>query len=178
MYHFCVSESHALTHVSWPSYSGHPGGLKLWCVCLFAEGILNITTMVCGSKRARPWSDWWKTSNTWPWDSSPSLRNRGGRTCFLTYLPSMRQCFFQSDWFFPLILHNCRLKPVQKVEGITNGMSSGSGQQQQQQSSGLSDISTQVQQYQQFLGESQYQHTIKQHLEIHSLLFWKIELNR
>uniref|UniRef100_A0A9J8CKQ3 Regulatory factor X, 1a (influences HLA class II expression) n=2 Tax=Cyprinus carpio TaxID=7962 RepID=A0A9J8CKQ3_CYPCA len=47
-----------------------------------------------------------------------------------------------------------RLKPVQKVEGITNGMSSGSGQQQQQQqSSGLSDISTQVQQYQQFLGE-------------------------
>ncbi|KAL0198406.1 hypothetical protein M9458_006946, partial [Cirrhinus mrigala] len=44
------------------------------------------------------------------------------------------------------------LKPVQKVEGITNGMSSGSGQQQQQQqSSGLSDISTQVQQYQQFL---------------------------
>ncbi|XP_026072003.1 MHC class II regulatory factor RFX1-like isoform X4 [Carassius auratus] len=45
-----------------------------------------------------------------------------------------------------------RLKPVQKVEGITNGMSSGSGQQQQ--SSGLSDISTQVQQYQQFLDAS------------------------
>ncbi|XP_057202033.1 MHC class II regulatory factor RFX1a isoform X2 [Triplophysa rosa] len=47
-----------------------------------------------------------------------------------------------------------RLKPVQKVEGITNGMSSGSGQQQQQQGSGLSDISTQVQQYQQFLDAS------------------------
>ncbi|XP_051569670.1 MHC class II regulatory factor RFX1-like isoform X2 [Myxocyprinus asiaticus] len=48
-----------------------------------------------------------------------------------------------------------RLKPVQKVEGITNSMSSGSGQQQQQQqSSGLSDISTQVQQYQQFLDAS------------------------
>ncbi|KAK7174336.1 hypothetical protein R3I93_001523 [Phoxinus phoxinus] len=48
-----------------------------------------------------------------------------------------------------------RLKPVQKVEGITNGMSSGSGQQQQQQqNSGLSDISTQVQQYQQFLDAS------------------------
>uniref|UniRef100_A0A673MN46 MHC class II regulatory factor RFX1-like n=1 Tax=Sinocyclocheilus rhinocerous TaxID=307959 RepID=A0A673MN46_9TELE len=47
-----------------------------------------------------------------------------------------------------------RLKPVQKVEGITNGMLSGSGQQQQQQSSGLSDISTQVQQYQQFLDAS------------------------
>ncbi|XP_043091755.1 DNA-binding protein RFX2-like [Puntigrus tetrazona] len=48
-----------------------------------------------------------------------------------------------------------RWKPVQKVEGITNGMSSGSGQQQQQQqSSGLSDISTQVQQYQQFLDAS------------------------
>ncbi|XP_059413612.1 MHC class II regulatory factor RFX1-like isoform X6 [Carassius carassius] len=45
-----------------------------------------------------------------------------------------------------------RLKPVHKVEGITNGMSSGSGQQQQ--SSGLSDISTQVQQYQQFLDAS------------------------
>ncbi|XP_055050685.1 MHC class II regulatory factor RFX1a isoform X4 [Misgurnus anguillicaudatus] len=45
-----------------------------------------------------------------------------------------------------------RLKPVQKVEGITNGMSSG--QQQQQQNSGLSDISTQVQQYQQFLDAS------------------------
>lgn len=57
--------------------------------------------------------------------------------------------------FLSLVLSPWRLKPVQKVEGITNGMSSGSGpQQQQQQSSGLSDISTQVQQYQQFLGES------------------------
>ncbi|XP_046722723.1 MHC class II regulatory factor RFX1a isoform X3 [Silurus meridionalis] len=47
-----------------------------------------------------------------------------------------------------------RLKPVQKMEGMTNGMSSGAGQQQQQQSSGLSDISAQVQQYQQFLDAS------------------------
>ncbi|XP_051995495.1 MHC class II regulatory factor RFX1-like isoform X2 [Xyrauchen texanus] len=47
-----------------------------------------------------------------------------------------------------------RLKPVQKMEGITNGMLSGSGQQQQQQNLGLSDISTQVQQYQQFLDAS------------------------
>ncbi|XP_072549254.1 MHC class II regulatory factor RFX1a isoform X2 [Salminus brasiliensis] len=48
-----------------------------------------------------------------------------------------------------------RLKPVQKVEGMTNGMSSGAGQQQQQQQgSGLSDISAQVQQYQQFLDAS------------------------
>uniref|UniRef100_A0A8B9GUD1 Regulatory factor X, 1a (influences HLA class II expression) n=1 Tax=Astyanax mexicanus TaxID=7994 RepID=A0A8B9GUD1_ASTMX len=46
-----------------------------------------------------------------------------------------------------------RLKPVQKVEGMTNGMSSGAGQQQQQ-GSGLSDISAQVQQYQQFLDAS------------------------
>ncbi|XP_062874931.1 MHC class II regulatory factor RFX1a isoform X6 [Trichomycterus rosablanca] len=49
-----------------------------------------------------------------------------------------------------------RLKPVQKVEGMTNGMS-GAGQQQQQQqqqTSGLSDISAQVQQYQQFLDAS------------------------
>lgn len=47
-----------------------------------------------------------------------------------------------------------RLKPVQKMEGMTNGMSSGAGQQQQQQASGLSDISAQVQQYQQFLGKN------------------------
>ncbi|XP_039627318.1 MHC class II regulatory factor RFX1a [Polypterus senegalus] len=44
-----------------------------------------------------------------------------------------------------------RLKPVQKVEGMTNGMALGN---QQQQSSGLSDISAQVQQYQQFLDAS------------------------
>ncbi|KAJ8254215.1 hypothetical protein COCON_G00208270, partial [Conger conger] len=42
-----------------------------------------------------------------------------------------------------------RLKPVQKVEGMTNGMALG-GQQQ----GGLSDISAQVQQYQQFLDAS------------------------
>lgn len=47
-----------------------------------------------------------------------------------------------------------RLKPVHKVEGMTNGTASGAGQQQQQQQgSGQVDISTQVQQYQQFLGE-------------------------
>lgn len=46
-----------------------------------------------------------------------------------------------------------RLKPVHKVEGMTNGTASGAGQQQQQQGSGQVDISTQVQQYQQFLGE-------------------------
>lgn len=40
------------------------------------------------------------------------------------------------------------------MEGMTNGMSSGAGQQQQQQTSGLSDISAQVQQYQQFLGKN------------------------
>ncbi|XP_069051728.1 MHC class II regulatory factor RFX1a isoform X6 [Lepisosteus oculatus] len=44
-----------------------------------------------------------------------------------------------------------RLKPVQKVEGMTNGMALGTGQQQ---GSGLSDISSQVQQYQQFLDAS------------------------
>ncbi|XP_030649269.1 MHC class II regulatory factor RFX1a [Chanos chanos] len=47
-----------------------------------------------------------------------------------------------------------RLKPVQKVEGMTNGMSSGAGQQQQQQGSSTSDISAQVQHYQQFLDAS------------------------
>ncbi|XP_034534369.1 MHC class II regulatory factor RFX1a isoform X4 [Notolabrus celidotus] len=49
-----------------------------------------------------------------------------------------------------------RLKPVHKVEGMTNGTASGTGQQQQQQQqgSGQVDISTQVQQYQQFLDAS------------------------
>ncbi|XP_071383957.1 MHC class II regulatory factor RFX1a [Centroberyx affinis] len=48
-----------------------------------------------------------------------------------------------------------RLKPVHKVEGMTNGTASGAGQQQQQQQgAGLVDISTQVQQYQQFLDAS------------------------
>ncbi|XP_044036311.1 MHC class II regulatory factor RFX1a isoform X7 [Siniperca chuatsi] len=47
-----------------------------------------------------------------------------------------------------------RLKPVHKVEGMTNGTASGAGQQQQQQGSGQVDISTQVQQYQQFLDAS------------------------
>ncbi|XP_038640576.1 MHC class II regulatory factor RFX1a isoform X9 [Scyliorhinus canicula] len=42
-----------------------------------------------------------------------------------------------------------RLKPIQKVEGMTNGMGVG-----QQQGGGLSDISAQVQQYQQFLDAS------------------------
>ncbi|MBN3305308.1 RFX1 factor, partial [Amia calva] len=42
-----------------------------------------------------------------------------------------------------------RLKPVQKVEGMSNGMALG-----QQQGAGLSDISAQVQQYQQFLDAS------------------------
>ncbi|XP_039185639.1 MHC class II regulatory factor RFX1 isoform X6 [Crotalus tigris] len=42
-----------------------------------------------------------------------------------------------------------RLKPIQKMEGMTNGVAVG-----QQQTSGLSDISAQVQQYQQFLDAS------------------------
>lgn len=48
-----------------------------------------------------------------------------------------------------------RLKPVHKIEGMTNGTAAAAGQQQQQQQqgSGQVDISTQVQQYQQFLGE-------------------------
>ncbi|XP_004616679.2 MHC class II regulatory factor RFX1 isoform X1 [Sorex araneus] len=42
-----------------------------------------------------------------------------------------------------------RLKPIQKLEGMTNGVAVGP-----QQASGLSDISAQVQQYQQFLDAS------------------------
>ncbi|XP_055060269.2 MHC class II regulatory factor RFX1 isoform X1 [Misgurnus anguillicaudatus] len=44
-----------------------------------------------------------------------------------------------------------RIKPIQKMEGLTNGMGLGVGQQQ---GVGLSDISTQVHQYQQFLDAS------------------------
>ncbi|XP_039541173.1 MHC class II regulatory factor RFX1 isoform X1 [Pimephales promelas] len=44
-----------------------------------------------------------------------------------------------------------RIKPVQKVEGLTNGMGLGVGHQQ---GAGLSDISAQVHQYQQFLDTS------------------------
>lgn len=47
-----------------------------------------------------------------------------------------------------------RLKPVQKTQGITNGTSGGIGQQQ---ATALCDISAQVQQYQQFLGEQHRQ---------------------
>ncbi|KAM3864126.1 MHC class II regulatory factor RFX1a [Diretmus argenteus] len=47
--------------------------------------------------------------------------------------------------------HKQRLKPVQKMEGMTNGTA---GVGQQQQGSGLLDISGQVQQYQQFLDTS------------------------
>jgi len=50
---------------------------------------------------------------------------------------------------------------VHKVEGMTNGTAAGAGQQQQQQpGSGHVDISTQVQQYQQFLGEFSEQRAI------------------
>uniref|UniRef100_A0A672YJ65 RFX-type winged-helix domain-containing protein n=1 Tax=Sphaeramia orbicularis TaxID=375764 RepID=A0A672YJ65_9TELE len=44
-----------------------------------------------------------------------------------------------------------RIKPVQKTQGITNGTSGGTGQQQ---AAALCDISAQVQQYQQFLEAS------------------------
>lgn len=48
-----------------------------------------------------------------------------------------------------------RLKPIQKMEGMTNGVAVGP-----QQATGLSDISAQVQQYQQFLGESALAHGV------------------
>lgn len=57
-----------------------------------------------------------------------------------------------------------RVKPVQKSQGITNGTVGGIGQQQ---GSTLCDISAQVQQYQQFLGE--------EHLHIvHHCFFFSI----
>lgn len=43
-----------------------------------------------------------------------------------------------------------RIKPALKTQGLSNGTSGGPGQQQ---ASALCDISAQVQQYQQFLGE-------------------------
>jgi len=60
---------------------------------------------------------------------------------------------FHLPYHMDCVLVPIRLKPVHKVEGLTNGTAAGAGQQQQQQpGSGQVDISTQVQQYQQFLG--------------------------
>lgn len=80
---------------------------------------------------------------------------------FYSLSVSLINCFFVCTLVFYLIvgclvhvvLVSTRLKPVHKVEGMTNGTAVGAGQQQQQQGSGHVDISTQVQQYQQFLGE-------------------------
>lgn len=65
-----------------------------------------------------------------------------------------------------------RLKPVQKTQGITNGTSGGIGQQQ---ATALCDISAQVQQYQQFLGEQLRQSADCSTLfvTIHSLSLYK-----
>lgn len=72
--------------------------------------------------------------------------------------------------FTPIII---RLKPVHKVEGMTNGTAAGAGQQQQQQQgSGQVDISTQVQQYQQFLGDFSGQLSIKS-IKVLSKDLWK-----
>ncbi|KAF5895681.1 MHC class II regulatory factor RFX1-like isoform X1, partial [Clarias magur] len=49
--------------------------------------------------------------------------------------------------------HKHRIRPVQKVEGMTNGMALGAGQGAGQ-GAGLFDISSQIQQYQQFLDAS------------------------
>ncbi|XP_053085955.1 MHC class II regulatory factor RFX1 isoform X1 [Pangasianodon hypophthalmus] len=49
--------------------------------------------------------------------------------------------------------HKHRIRPVQKVEGMTNGMAVGAGQGAGQ-GVGLFDISSQIQQYQQFLDAS------------------------
>lgn len=73
-----------------------------WSFGVFVpEGIPNITTMVCGSKRAHLCSGWWRTSSTWPWGSNPSPRNRGGHTSSLSFLalsPSS-SCVSQLVWF-------------------------------------------------------------------------------
>ncbi|XP_017272544.1 MHC class II regulatory factor RFX1 isoform X1 [Kryptolebias marmoratus] len=51
----------------------------------------------------------------------------------------------------PFSQKNSRIKPLQKAQGIANGTSGGTGQQQ---AAALGDISAQVQQYQQFLEAS------------------------
>ncbi len=69
-----------------------------WSFVVFVpEGILNITTMACGSKRAHLCSVWWRTSNTWPWGSSPSPRNRGVLSFISCYQSLRFLCF--SVWF-------------------------------------------------------------------------------
>lgn len=74
----------------------------------------------------------------------------------MLYLQFYCSLFIESKLSWWLLLFFClngvshRVKPVQKSQGITNGTSGGAGQQQ---ASALCDISAQVQQYQQFLGE-------------------------
>lgn len=82
-------------------------------------------------------------------------------TCYPTLAPTLLGypshqvvCLPSPCWpISPPALHypfRSRLKPIQKMEGVANGVAVG------QQSTGLSDISAQVQQYQQFLGESRW----------------------
>lgn len=49
------------------------------------------------------------------------------------------------------VLSSNRIKSMHKVEGLTNGMALGAGQHL---GAGISDISGQVHQYQQFLGKA------------------------
>lgn len=48
---------------------------------LSTGAILNTTTTDWGSRQALLFFVWWKTSNIWPWGSSPSHRNRGAHIC-------------------------------------------------------------------------------------------------
>uniref|UniRef100_A0A8C2PVP6 Regulatory factor X, 1b (influences HLA class II expression) n=1 Tax=Cyprinus carpio TaxID=7962 RepID=A0A8C2PVP6_CYPCA len=76
-------------------------------------------------------------------------RRLGTRNSMEEYLPNS---FLEKSKVLRLNdMHLKKIKPVQKVEGLTNGMGLGAGHQQ---GAGLSDISTQVHQYQQFLDAS------------------------
>lgn len=57
--------------------------------------IRNTTTMGWGSRRVHLFSVWWRTSNIWPWGSSPSHRNRGAH---INKCP----CTLKHQW-----LHHC-----------------------------------------------------------------------
>ncbi len=123
----------------------------VWCVCVcvcvcVSEGTLSTITMAFESRATPPCTDWWRTSNTWPWDNSRTRRNRGVcvyKLCIVEHLLLLVLTAALISWY--------RIKSVQKMEGLTNGMGLGLGHQQ---GAGLSDISTQVHLYQQFLGKT------------------------
>lgn len=66
----------ASTHIQWDQHRSRIN-LNQQFYLFLSGATLNTTTMGWGSRQAPLFSVWWKTSNIWPWGSSPSHRNRG-----------------------------------------------------------------------------------------------------